>query len=218
MAHCFASFLHQFRREPHAVNERAETTIAICTDQGIAPHYVATAQIMRGWAAAALGQPDTGAAEVRKGLANLLATEMNARRPHYLTLLAEAETWAGRLDQGLVALEEAQDLVERTDERRWQAEIHRLTGELMLSLDAGSSSRSEAEACFEQAIKVAGDQGAKALELRAVNSLARLWGQDQRQKESSDLLAAVYGRFTEGFDTPDLRDAKSLLDDLCMPR
>jgi len=215
LAHCFASFLHQFRGEPQAVHERAEATLAICTEQGIAPHYLATARIMRGWAAAALGEAEAGAAELRDGLADLLATEMNARRPHYLTLLAEAEVWAGRLDQGLVALGEAQKLVDRTAERRWEAEIHRLTGELMLRLDP-SNERAEAEARFDQAMRVAGDQGARALELRAATSLARLWAEQGRRSEAHDLLAPIYGWFTEGFDTPDLKEGKALLEELAL--
>jgi predicted ATPase len=213
LARCFASFLHQFRGEPQAVHEHAEAAFAICTEHGIAPHYVATARIMRGWAAAALGEVEAGAAELRDGLADLLATEMNARRPHYLALLAETEAWAGRLDQGLAALGEAQELVDRTEERRWEAEIHRLTGELLLRMDPSGKS-AEAEARFAQAMRVAGDQGAGALELRAATSLARLWGDNGKREEARDLLATVYGRFVEGFETPDLKRAKALLDEL----
>jgi predicted ATPase len=150
---------------------------------------------------------------VRDGLADLLATEMNARRPHYLALLAEAEAWAGRLDQGLVALEQAQELIERTDERRWEAEIHRLTGELTLRLHP-SDKMDKATACFERALSVAGKQGARALELRAAASIARVWGDNGKREKACDLLAPVYGWFSEGFDTPDLDEARTVLDAL----
>jgi predicted ATPase len=107
MAHCFASFLHQFRGEPQAARARAEATLVICTEQGIAPPIHCAARIIRGWARAALGEPESGVEEVREALAALLATEMHARRPHYLTLLAEAEALAGHPDRALAALEQA---------------------------------------------------------------------------------------------------------------
>jgi predicted ATPase len=104
-------------------------------------------------------------------------------------------------------------LVERTHERRWEAEIHRFAGELMLRLHA-SDTLPDAIACFERALRVAGEQGARALELRATTSLARVWSESGKSVEAHDLLAAVYGRFTEGFDTPDMKQAKVLLDKL----
>ncbi|MCP3395531.1 hypothetical protein NLM27_43395 [Bradyrhizobium sp. CCGB12] len=112
----------------------------------------------------------------------------------------------------MTALAEAAAAVEETGERRWEAEICRLTGELTVARHGGN--RAEAAACFRSAIEVAGRQGAKALELRAATSLARLWRNQGKQQQAYDLLAPLYGWFTEGFDTPDLRAAKALLDAL----
>ena len=94
----------------------------------------------------------------------------------------------------------------------WDAELHRLKGALLLSLSDGNES--EAEACFKNAIEIARGQSAKSFELRAAMGLARLWQDEGKQAEARDLLAPVYGWFTEGFDTADLKDAKALLDDL----
>ena len=137
---------------------------------------------------------------------------MRIRRPYYLALLAEASAWAGEIEQGLTALVEAARIVEETGERRWEAEIYRLTGELTLARRGGD--RTEAERWFQRALDVAGCQNAKCLELRAATSLARLWRDRGNRRESRDLLAPIYGWFTEGFDTLDLKQAKFLLDEL----
>ncbi len=118
----------------------------------------------------------------------------------------------GQGDQGLNALAEALELVEKTDERWWESEIHRLRGEFLLSRPA--QDMVVAEKCFNRSIAVAQRQSAKSLELRAAMSLARLWRDQNRGAEARDLLAPVYDWFTEGFDTPDLKDAKALLDEL----
>ena len=99
--------------------------------------------------------------------------------------------------------------VEHTGERYYEAEVHRLKGELLLQLS--SDNRTEAETCFQQAISIAQNQQAKSLELRAVMSLSRLWQQQGKRQEAHDLLAPVYNWFTEGFDTADLQDARALL-------
>jgi predicted ATPase len=210
LAHCFASFLHQFRAEPQAVLDRAEAVLEICTEQGIAPHYDATGRIMRGWAIAELGQPQAGAEEMRESLADLAATEMNARRPHYLSMLAEAEVLAGHAERGLSALAEAEVLIKRTGERRWEAEVYRLTGEL---LDVSGASGAEVEACFQRALETAAGQQARSLQLRAATSLARQWQKSNKEREAFGLLAPVYDWFEEGFETADLKAAKTLLDE-----
>jgi predicted ATPase len=135
-----------------------------------------------------------------------------AHRPYYLASLAEASAWAGEIEQGLTALVEAARIVEETGERRWEAEIYRLTGELTLARRGGD--RTEAEGWFQRALDVAGCQNAKCLELRATTSLARLWRDQGKCNEARDLLAPIYAWFTEGFDTPDLEEAKALLQQL----
>jgi predicted ATPase len=115
----------------------------------------------------------------------------------------------------LAVLTEACTLAAATEERWWEAEVHRLQGELLLQrslLDMG-----QAEACFQQALDVAHRQQARALELRAALSLARLWQRQGQPTAARQLLAEIYGWFTEGFDTADLQEAKALLEALTKP-
>jgi predicted ATPase len=149
-------------------------------------------------------------AKLREGIvANQL---MGVRVGSSLMLIAltEMELFRGRAKEGLAAIDEALAFANETGERFWEAEIHRLKGELLLL--AGEGAR--VEACFQTALDVARRQGALSLELRAATSLARLWNDTGRGQDARPLLADVYGRFSEGFDTADLRDAKSLLDSL----
>jgi predicted ATPase len=118
----------------------------------------------------------------------------------------------GAPEAGLTALAEALTLADTTGERWYEAELYRLTGPLLLQ--QSSDHQAEAEACFHHALAIARRQQAKSFELRAATSLARLWQQQGQRQEAYELLAPVYGWFTEGFDTPDLQDAKVLLEDL----
>ena len=140
------------------------------------------------------------------------ATGTKRRRSYFLALLAEVYGQTGQADQGLNALAEALELVEKTDERWWESEVHRLKGVLLISRPARDMV--VAEECFTRSIAVAQRQSAKSLELRAAMSLARLWRDQSRAAKARDLLAPIYGWFTEGFDTPDLKDAKALLGEL----
>ena len=208
----FLTFLHQFRHEDRLAEERAEAMSALCTEHGIAPQYLATANVLRGWAMAAQGQTEGGIGEIHQGLTALRATGAGGRRSYYLALLAEAYGRTGQAKEGLGVLAEALDLVEKTGERTWEAEIHRLKGDLLLV--RSSQNEAEAEACFNRAIDVARRQSAKSPELRAATSLARLWHQQGKTGEARALLAPVYDWFTEGFRTADLKDAKALLEAL----
>jgi TOMM system kinase/cyclase fusion protein len=209
----FATMLHQSRREQQATYERAEALMALATAQGFAQH-VALATIMRGWVLAAQGQGAEGTAQMRQGLAAYQATGTERRRPYYLALLAEAYGSLGQTAEGLSLLAEALATVDRTGERGWAAELHRLQGELLLA-QAGERQRvSEAEACLHQALDVARRQQAKSWELRAATSLSRLWQQQGKRAAAHALLAPIYGWFTEGFDTADLQEAKALLEAL----
>lgn len=124
-------------------------------------------------------------------------------------MLAEVHSIMGQPEAGLTALSEALALVETTGERYYEAELHRLKGELLLQHAAPEASH--AEACFQQALDIARRQQAKSLELRAAMSLSRLWQQHGKRSEARALLAEVYHWFTEGFDTADLQEAKALL-------
>ena len=127
-------------------------------------------------------------------------------------MLTEAHAAAGQAEAGLDVLAEALALVDRTEERYWEAGLYRLKGELLLQQIVPDAP--QAEACFQQALDVARRQEAKSLELRVAMSLARLWQQQGRRDEARALLAPVYHWFTEGFDTADLQDAKTLLEEL----
>ncbi len=126
--------------------------------------------------------------------------------------MAEACGHTGQAGEGLSLLAESLDLVEKTGERTWEAEVHRLKGELLLV--QSSQNQAEAEACFNRAIDVARRQSAKSPELRAAAGLARLWHQQGKTGKARALLAPVYDWFTEGFDTADIKDAKALLNEL----
>jgi predicted ATPase len=158
--------------------------------------------------------------QIQQGLDAYQSTGAEFQRPHFLALLAEASGLLGQPEGGLAALEEALPLVEQTGERYYEAELHRQRGDLLLLRAAknhptqDSREQHEAETCFQHALDVARQQQAKSLELRAAMSLARLWQRQGKRAEARELLAPIYGWFTEGFDTADLQEAKTLLAEL----
>jgi predicted ATPase len=228
----WAAMLHQLRREVQAVQERAEAVIVLSTEQGF-PYLLATGTISRGWTLAKKGQGEEGLLQIRQGLAARRATGSEVQRTHYLALLAEAYGNVGQGEEGFTALTEALATVDKTGERVYEAELYRLKGTLTLkqfrlrgsefgvpnaqSPKSGTPAEAEAEACFLKAIEIARQQSAKSLELRAVMSLARLWQHQGKKDEARQMLAEVYGWFTEGFDTKDLQEAKTLLEELSSP-
>jgi predicted ATPase len=149
---------------------------------------------------------------MRQGLAAWQATGQELGRPVFLALLAEAYGKVGQAEAGLSVIAEALALMDKIGERDHEAELYRLQGELFLRHAVPDAP--QAEACFQQALTVARHQQAKSLELRAALSLSRLWQQQVKRTEARQLLADVYGWFTEGFDTPDLQEARALLDAL----
>jgi predicted ATPase len=219
IALCFAMWVHQFRREGRLAQERAEAAIALATEQGFTV-VRANGTIFRGWALfqrsgepeAGQGHREEGIAQMRQGLAVWQATGARVFRPYGLALLAEASAHVGQIEEGLTLLGEALAVAHDTGERRWEAELHRLKGELLLGRAAGQDA--EAEACLHQALAVARQQQTKSLELRAAMSLSRLWQRQGKRAEAHQLLAEVYGWFAEGFDTADLQEARALLEEL----
>jgi len=203
--------LHIYRLELQAIHERTEAMIVIAREQGFAM-WNASGPIWRGWLSAEHGRGEEGIALMRQGLAAWSAAGGNLFRPYYLGLLAEACGNAGQIAEGLSLLAEALATAHKTGERFYEAELHRLIGKLLL--EEVPSNVAEAENSFSRALDVARRQQAKSLELRAATSLARLWGEQGRPGEARELLAPLYGWFTEGFDTADLIDAKALLDQL----
>jgi predicted ATPase len=151
-------------------------------------------------------------AQMRQGLAAWHATGAKVIRPYGLALLATASAKAGQHEAGLTLLAEALAVTNDTGEHRWEAELHRLKGELLLAVSAEHAT--EAATCFRQALDVARRQQAKSWELRAAMSLTRLWQGQGKHAEARELLAPIYDWFTEGFDTADLREAKGLLEAL----
>jgi predicted ATPase len=206
-----AALFHQFRRDAHAVQEHADAALSLAMEQGF-PHWMAQSAILRGWALTHQGQAQAGIEQMHHGLRAHRATGAEANRSYFLALLAEAHGTLGEPEAGLAVLAEALVHVEHTGERYYEAEIHRLKGELLLQ--QSSDNQAEAESSFHHALEIARSQQAKSLELRAVMSLSRLWHQQGKREEAHDLLAPIYHWFTEGFDTADLKDARALLDEL----
>jgi class 3 adenylate cyclase/DNA-binding winged helix-turn-helix (wHTH) protein/predicted ATPase len=199
----FAAQLHQHRREVQATQARAEAAITLSRAQGF-PTWLANGTILQGWALAVQGQGEAGVAQIRQGLAAHRATGEEIERPYFLALLVEVYGALGQAEAGLAVLTEAFELVATTGERWWEAELHRLRGGLLQSTE-------EAETCFRQALAVARQQQAKSLELRAALSLSRLWQQQGKRHEAYELLAPIYGWFTEGLASADLHEAQTLL-------
>jgi predicted ATPase len=166
----------------------------------------------QGWALLTAGKTTEGMAQLHEGLRAYRAKGTAMHLPAYLARLAEAYHRQGQSEEGLAVLTEALTLVDTTDERWWEAELHRLQGEFLLQRTAPDTQ--QAERCFQHAIEVARHQQGKALELRAAMSLSRLWQQQGKCTEAHTLLAPLYGWFTEGFDTADLQEAKMLLEEL----
>jgi predicted ATPase len=157
-----------------------------------------------------MGQIQEGIRHMRQGMAAVQSKGERCYMAGTLRTLAKALAEIGHLEQGMTTLAEAFNLVEETDERHWDAELHRIQAELLLM----RGDETEAEASFEKAIQVARQQSAKSWELRAANGLACLWQEQGKPEEARQILAEVYNWFTEGFDTPDLQEAKALLEEL----
>jgi predicted ATPase len=210
LAFHFAGMLHQCRRDPLAVLACADRSLAISAEQGFS-FWQAGGTVLRGWALSECGSGPEGLTILRRGLEAWRATESVTYQTYYLALLAETVTKQGQTEEGLKILDDALALAEQTGERFFQAELHRLKGLLLLhSVATGEPTR--AKVCFHQALDVARRQNAKSLQLRAALSLSKLCRQQGRPAEARPLLAEVYGGFTEGFDTPDLQEAKALLE------
>jgi predicted ATPase len=206
-----AVVLHQLLREGHTAYERAEEAMAFCMEQGFT-QQLAMGTILQGWGLAAQGQADRGIAQMHQGLAASQAAGIGFGRAPVLAQLAEVYGYIGQTEAGLRLLAEALAVMDRTGERWWEAEVYRLQGELLLKQAVADEHR--AETCFRQALDVARCQAAKSLELRVATSLSRLWQRQGKREAAHDLLAPIYGWFTEGFDTADLQEAKGLLEEL----
>jgi predicted ATPase len=208
--------LHQLRREASLSQARAEAAMTPATDLEFLQQF-AQATPLRGWALAASGHGEEGITQIR--LVTDRATRATRDRPYYLALLAEASAQVGQTTEGLEAVSEALATVATSAVRWWEAELHRLKGELLLQSVVKNQESTiftpyaaEVQACFQEALDIARRQQAKSLELRAALSLSRLWQRQGERAAACHLLAEAYGWFTEGFDTVDLQEAKALLE------
>ncbi|MCI0440970.1 MAG: hypothetical protein L0177_17850, partial [Chloroflexi bacterium] len=198
-------------RDGHRTHELAEAAVVLSQEQGFAFRHAQVTNL-QGWALVAQGQREAGLRQIQQGLAAARATGAEVSQPYCLALLAEAYGQVGQIEAGLQTLAEALTLADKNGERSWEAELQRLQGEFLLR--RSTDQHAEAEACFQQAIAIAQQQQARSLQLRAAMSLSRLWQQQGKRTEARQLLAEVYGWFTEGFDTPDLQEARALLHEL----
>ena len=192
--------------------ERAEAANTLCLEYGGQPFWSAWGPILRGWALSEQGKIKEGLAEERQGLEAYSSTGSMLAQPYFLALQAETYRKGGQIEEGIEVLIETLAMLDKSGERWWEAELHRLKGELLLVVS--SNNYLQAEACFNKAFEIACRQSAKSLELRAAMSLGRLWQQKGKKEKARQMLAEVYAWFTEGFDTPDLKEAGRLLDEL----
>ena len=204
----FATFFHQLCGEVHRAGELADACIALCDEHGIVQEREWVAPV-RGWVMARQGKTQEGIAYLRQSLARHRAMQSLLNFPYFLAMLIELLLAEGEIPEGLEAVEEALQVVERTQQRSFLAEIYRLKGELLRAQDADSV---DAEMLFERAMDIAENQSALALQLRAGISLCRATIGRARGEESYAILERIYSQFDEGFDTPDLVEAKALLD------
>jgi len=211
LALLFDGVVHQVLGEVEATRERADAVIALATEHGFYQHVVG-GMLLRGCAFADGGQIETGITELRGVLDALRAAGAEAARPHYTGTLAEALGKAGQPAQGLAVIEEAVECMNRTGQHVSESDLQRIKGDLLLAVSRDT--HAEAEDCFRHAIDCARVQSAKSLELRAALSLSRLWRAQGKHADARTLLAEIYGWFTEGFETRDLKEAKALLEEL----
>jgi predicted ATPase len=213
LAHAFyfAGMAAAFARDVATVHAYSNNCVALASEHGFA-YWAPRGRILQGWADAQKGQATAGIARIRDGLAASEATGTRVATSLSLTLLAEALALAGKIEDALAALDDALATAAVSGERGWNAEIHRLRRELADRLPHPDPAK--AEDSFRTALAIAREQGTRGYELRAATSLARLWREQGRRDEARELLMPVYGWFTEGFDTPDLKDAEKLLAEL----
>jgi predicted ATPase len=207
---CWAAVLHILRHEPSAAADHAERAAKISKEHRIA-EYHAYALCVNGLALAASGESEKGSTQIAQGVESY---GLGAQQQFLLTLQADAQLAIGKPEAALESVAAGLEAVEKMGGAPLEAELYRLRGEALL---ASAGTVSEAETAMQQGIEVARRQNAKSWELRGAMSLARLHRQQGRHEEAVALLAPILGWFTEGLDTGDLKDAKTLLDQLAEP-
>jgi predicted ATPase len=202
---------HSIAGEPQLALDEAEALIALANERGF-PLLLGAGTFLHGWALVELGQVEEGLAPMRAVVNAMRDAGFSIGMPAYLGELARACGRAGLADEGLALVAEVLEFLGQTGERLYLPYACTISGDLLLATSA--ESQAKAEACFRQALDVAGPQEARFYELQAATRLARLWKRQDKREEARELLAPVYSWFTEGFDTRDLKEAKALLDEL----
>jgi predicted ATPase len=205
------SFTHIHCAKYAAAKGEADELVALVHERG-AFFWKAHGMLLQGCMLAMTGNASDAVQMISSGIAAFRATGTASLMPAYLSYLARAHEELGQFDDARRCIREAMTAVETTKEKWWEAEVHRIAGEIVLK--SPLSDAAKAEAYFEHALAVAREQQAKSWELRAAMSMARLWRNQGKPQQARELLAPVYGWFTEGFDTLDLKEAKALLDEL----
>lgn len=206
----YSALVYQHRGEVQLMQAPAKTVTTLSQQYGY-PAYLLQSLVLTGWALVQQGQYTAGIAQMEAGFAARETSRVQLHLPPYLALMAEAYGQIGQPAEGLWVVDEALTIVEATEEHFAEVELYRLKGELLQMQGAANDT---VEACLQKAIDIARHQQAKSLELRAAMSLARLWQQQGKRTQAHDLLAEIYGWFTEGFATRDLQEAKALLEEL----
>lgn len=206
----YLNCVHLWRGEFEAARQGSEALLEMTEREGLV-YWQSIAQCEVGIVLAELGQPAAGIDLLRDGCRLFWSLGNDLVKPHLLGWQARAWQLAGQPQPALRAVDQALAQADRTGERMYEAELHRLRGELLQEEGADPA---EVEACYQQALAVARRQQARAWELRAAVSLASLWQRQGRPTAAGELLGEVYGWFTEGLDTADLREASALLEEL----
>jgi class 3 adenylate cyclase/predicted ATPase len=207
----FGAHTHILCRNYATANLLSDEIVALADEKGAA-QYKAAGKLMRGSVFALTEKASDAVPTITSGLTAWRSTGATLWMPTFLSYLASAHAELGQFDEAWRCATEARATLEATEERLWEAEVHRIAGEIaLMSLERDAA---KAEACFERALDVARKQQAKSWELRAAMSMARLWRDQGKRDEARELLAPIYGWFTEGFDTLDLKQAKALLEEL----
>ena len=200
-----------FRRSPAETRAYAGRVVSLCTDHGF-PFWAAGGKILDGWAATCLGEIDKGIEVLRTGLEAWRETDALLWLPIFLAVEAEAHARAGRSDAAVHTIEQAIKTVNETGECWAIAEVLRVKASILSTTDRAAAN--EIESLLMESVEIARCQQARSWELRSVCDLARLWKSQGRKKEALKLLQSIYNKFTEGFDTPDLLEAKALIESL----
>ena len=204
--------LEELRGDAHAARQQGEAVVALAKEQGLSL-WLTWGTILQGWALTEEGSPREGLRCLLDGLNAVQSTTNRAHHAYHMLLLAKAYARAGQPEEGLRVVADVAALIDQSDERMFEPELDRMKGELLLVL-GGNGAEAEAESCFLRSLEIARHRQAKSWELRTALSLARLWCDGRNREKARGLLAPVYEWFTEGFETPDLQDAKAMLESL----